>query len=231
MLFTAVWIGLAGPPTTAQNSAPAWRKDAATTKPLAFEVVSIRPSKPGGDAGGGTLLLGFYMKGLSLLSTIMSAYFPMKLWSNDRLLGAPAWVLKENYDIQAKFDEATAEQFKGMTIAQRQEQIMPMLQALLAERCKLVLHRVPAETAAFALIVGKHGVNAKELKVTTSGERIPPGLMPLSYGGLMQPGHERTFFDTPLASLADVLSRSSSRPIIDQTGLAGKYDFTLYQAG
>lgn len=80
----------------------------ATAKPaaLAFEVVSIRPSKPGTNGTMAKLAItpdGYSVTGQSMAATIMIAYFPQgaAYWSRDRLSGAPAW-LSDRYDISAK---------------------------------------------------------------------------------------------------------------------------------
>jgi uncharacterized protein (TIGR03435 family) len=234
LLLVGVWVGLDSPALVAQVSAGpdvalASDKNAATVKMPAFEVVSIRPSKPGTPIRMVFLPDEYRSINLPLIRVILWAYFPPEFWSRDRLSGAPAWVMNDGYDIEAKLEDATAEEWKNLPTWQRLESAKPMLQALLAERFKLVVHRVPAEVQGYALVVRKHGAKLKEAK---PDETRPPNALPLAGGGMMVPffsgqSPEVTFFETSMASLADHLSRSLVLPFQDQTGLTGKYDFVL----
>ena len=104
---------------------------------------------------------------------------------------------------------------------------MAMLQSLLADRFKLVLHTEPSEAAGFALVVkGLRG----GLKVAASDEFLPKAAMRLSTGGVAvgnkaSPGW--TFYAAPMASLVDFLSLGFHTIVEDHTGLMGVYDFEL----
>jgi hypothetical protein len=116
-------------------------------KPLAFEVVSIRPSKPGSNwmIGWMTTPDGYRVTGQSIRSTIMIAYFPegTAFWSKERLSGAPPW-LDDLYDINAKIseDDLAKWQKQGTTL-DKKPMLQQMLQAMLADRCHLVVRHVP----------------------------------------------------------------------------------------
>ena len=91
-----------------------------------------------------------------------------------------------------------------------------MFQTLLADRFQLKLHRETKELPIYALLVGKNG---PKLKPAESQEG-PNGRM------MMRPGHfEGSKF--AMSSLADMLSRFVSRPVVDMTELKGIFDFTL----
>jgi uncharacterized protein (TIGR03435 family) len=168
---------------------------------------------------------------MSLWTTIMSAYFPHsnKYWYRDRLVGAPSWMAKENYDIEAKLDEATVHSWKSLTIAQRQEKMRPMLQAMLAERCKLAVHVVPAEIPGFSLVVGKHGAKLLQAKPDAPA---PSGGVALAAGGWIVP-HARgakpelTLVNVSMATVAEFVMVSGARPVQDKTGLTGRYDLVI----
>jgi len=84
----------------------------------------------------------------------------------------PGWIDTENYDIAAKAgSEATA------------EQIQQMVQALLADRFKLALHRESRELPVYALFVGKSG---SKLHEAAPGDFGPMGRLSAGWGG--QPG-------------------------------------------
>src|ERR1700733_12483501 len=71
-------------------------------RPPAFDVVSIHPSK--GNAAQGFRITpdGYSANNQPLFQTILMAYFPFQLWSNDRIKGAPSWVVNEPYDFMGK---------------------------------------------------------------------------------------------------------------------------------
>jgi bla regulator protein blaR1 len=208
-------------------------QDAARTlpaKPLAFEVVSIRPSKPGSNwmIGWMTTPDGYRVTGQSIRSTIMIAYFPegTAFWSRERLSGSPPW-LDDLYDINAKVSEADLAEWRkqGATL-DKKPILQRMLQAMLADRCHLVVRHVPgAEQPGYSLELGKHGPHLTETK---PGEVLPEGV-PLVDGGVVLPwrrGEARRmrFYGATMAALARTLSQGK---VQDHTGLTGRYDFTV----
>ncbi len=201
-----------------------------------FDVVSIKPNKSGsmGLHKWGPNQTGYSTSNAPLVGVILQAYLTSPNAElglpSDRVKGAPTWVTGESYDITAKADEATIATMKGMTDAQRLALEQPMLQAMLAERCKLVAHIVPTEVQGYALVVGKHGIKMKE---TPPGEPLPAGVM--SFGGtwkvLIFRGADGKasgvkYAQISMAELA-MYSLNGRTPIVDQTGLTSKYDFDL----
>jgi uncharacterized protein (TIGR03435 family) len=237
LLLAVAWIGLADPTVTAQVStaphvARASAKDAAGVKALAFEVVSIRPSKPGSPEEGtmGITPNGYRAMHQSIWTTIMVAYFPQgyEYWSRDRLLGGPPW-LGTLYDIDARVSSADMAEWQKQGL--QKDMLHAMLRTLLAERCELVIHSTTTEAPIYELVVGKHGPKLKE---ATPGAPVPSGGIRFPEGGGMVPYRsgekpEVRFFDLSMTSLAANLSRSSTRPVQDKTGLTGKYDFVLHR--
>lgn len=123
--------------------------------PLAFEVASVKPVGPlnPGMMGGGKINIGMKVDAarvdigsLSLADLIRIAY-RVKPYQ----ISGPSWMGVERFNIQGRIpDGATA------------EQVPEMLQALLAERFKLTIHRESKEHAVYALVVGKGGPKLKE---------------------------------------------------------------------
>jgi uncharacterized protein (TIGR03435 family) len=172
-----------------------------------LDVVSIKPntSDPGGRypaelAPGGRRLTATNQ---FMVELIMSAYDVSPL----QILGIPSAFSGERYDI-----EATCEQ--PMT----KDQLPHMLQALLAERFHLSVHREPKEQPVYVLILGKGGPKLHE----SSQEGGKPGLR--------QSGHSFTFTNAAMSNLVGVLSQVTGRKVLDGTGLRGQYDFTLSYA-
>ena len=104
-----------------------------------------------------------------------------------------------------------------------------LLQSLLVDRFKLTLHRTTQDLPGYALVIARNGPRLREGKT---------GLMYLdTYGGAFGPGDfsvehgigqwKVTGHAIPIASLVQLLSGQLGRAVLDQTGLKGKYDFTL----
>jgi uncharacterized protein (TIGR03435 family) len=210
-------------------------QDGRSETKLAFEVVSIRPSKPGGELAFGPTPDGYSAHNTPLYWLIMDAYFPkaMAFWRSDRVQGAPSWLGTDEYDVEARVDEATAEEFAHLTDEERERRLKPMLRTMLQERCKLVLHQIDTEAPIYALMVGRHGPKLQE---SSPGESKQTSGIHIGDGGVMVPFHQEGasrafhFSQTSMAALAEVLSglaTLSDVPVVDQTGLIARYDFVL----
>jgi uncharacterized protein (TIGR03435 family) len=220
-------------PAAAKSPAAAQAtKAAGPTKPMDFEVVSIRPSAPGSPWGRVQILPdGYRAWGIGLWVSVEKAYFPAEITDiKERLLGLPSWTTEEKYDIQAKVAPADVAEWQRQSHTRQKVMMQVMLQTMLAERCKLVVHRIPAEITGYALVVGKGGPKFKE---TPAGETFPSGYLQFTDGG-EQVGYrlgekqQSTFYGASMASLAESLGGASpGHPVEDRTGLTGRYDFVL----
>jgi uncharacterized protein (TIGR03435 family) len=145
------------------------------------------------------------------------------------IVGGPAWVNSELYQIDAKAEGAPR---PGTTAG-------PMMQALLEDRFKLKIHRETREVLVYALVVTKGGLKfpaAKmECRVVEIGRRpMPPKEgEPLpqrcGYGQRTKDGievHGSTMADFCVA-LAHTPLRMERRKFVDKTGIAGRFDFDL----
>jgi uncharacterized protein (TIGR03435 family) len=121
----------------------------------AFEVASIKPAVPPNpaDVMAGKLHVGMKTDGarvdigfLSLADLIRLAY-NIKPYQ----LTGPDWMNGPRFDILAKMPEGSS-----------QDQVPAMLQALLAERFKLAVHRDSKEHSVYALVLAKGGLKLKE---------------------------------------------------------------------
>jgi uncharacterized protein (TIGR03435 family) len=102
---------------------------------------------------------------------------------------------------------------------------MSMLRKLLADRFQLTFHREQKEFSVYALTAAKSGVKLKES--TSTLDSFPAGPPPLIFvvspRTIQLPGRYAT-----IDELASVFQRAMlDRPVIDKTGLTGRYDFDL----
>lgn len=138
------------------------------------------------------------------------------LWS-----GGPAWMDKARFDINAKYDVS---QYPDLTAKQRQA----MLQQLLADRFKLVVHHEAKEFPLYALVVTKGGPKFEATRSEDLQKSSLYGVMCVhkrsGRAEIEMQGCTTTQFANSLAGSA----RSSlGRKVIDQTQLTGHYTFSL----
>jgi uncharacterized protein (TIGR03435 family) len=204
-----------------------------------FEVASIKPAEPlpakmtvgtrlGCGGGPRTTDPGLWKcTYVGLADLIITAY------DLDRYQFTPAdWMLRTRFDVAAKVPPgATQEQFRRMQ------------QNLLAERFKLAVHHEPKEMTMYQLTVGKTGPKVKETAadaVLTEPEAgaVPHFTMgkdgfpsfPAGQAGMIGlNGRFRwTESNVTAADMAKKLSGVLAAPVVDATGLKGKYDVDLY---
>jgi len=126
--------------------------------------------------------------------------------------GGPAWVDSDHFDIVALTP--------GDARPSQPEQ-MAMLRTLLADRFRLSFHREEKEFSIYALEVAKGGPKLKE---STAASTDPAQLISTVYPQRIHlPARNATMGD-----FASLLQRALlDRPVVDRTGLTGRYDFDL----
>ena len=177
------------------------RVSAQSTGPQpAFEVASIKPNASGEmSSRSGTRPGGRYIgTNMSLKGLVMQAYGLQHF----QVTGGPGWIETDRYDINAKGEENVPER-----------QISLMLQSLLAERFKLKVHRETKESGIYSLVVGKNGVKLQ-----------PSSAQGVSFG---VGGRKITAQGASMADLANLLTIQVRQPVLDKTGVAGRFDITL----
>ncbi len=170
----------------------------------AFEVTSVKLWN-NADGGGPSRFdpQGIYIPGGNLIETMAEAYqipysrisSPSDPRSRD--------VLSARYEIMARAE-----------LPASREQLLLMLQTLLEDRFKLVLHHEPKVVPVYELVVGKNGpkLQASAADGPSSSTFRPDGLV---------------IRNTEMWRFCAVLSGRMGRPVVDRTGLQGRFDFTL----
>jgi len=203
----------------------------AAGQPLpSFEVASVKPSHSSENRMRIWISPGkFTVENVSLGSLIMFAYDAK---SEAQISGGPSWVKSENFNIEAKEDDAQAAELQKLPQEQAQQQIRLMVQSLLADRFKLKVSHQTKELPVYALVVAKNGPKLTRSAPLPSPDGADPSAEPKMRRGIMMNGRgELTGMSTPMSFLADVLSRqreTGGRVVVDKTGLTGNYDWTLH---
>jgi uncharacterized protein (TIGR03435 family) len=219
MIRLAVSAALASLPILAQT-APAR---------LEFEVASVKPSaQQDSQVNVGVHIDGaqVHIASLSLKEYIYVAY-RVKFY---QVVG-PDWLTSARYNVDAKLPA-------GGT----RDQVPEMLQALLADRFQLKMHRETREIPVYALTVSGP-LKLKEIPpdpgdpaTPTAGDSVNVAVSGGRNGVNMDYGHGSIFafgnnkFEAKKMSMplcAAALGRFLDRPVVDMTGLTGMYDFTL----
>jgi uncharacterized protein (TIGR03435 family) len=140
------------------------------------------------------------------------------------------------FNIQAKSDSAADERLAHLSPAQQTIEQRHMLQALLADRFKLKVHWETRQGLAYNLVVAKNGLKmgAAKGEPPTPEERKMWGEHPVPE--LYQEGDGRAGYDYIAhgCSINDIVAQLAGQfghPVVDKTGLTGKYDFTLHCHG
>jgi len=175
----------------------------------AFEVATIKPNHSGVMGLQALTFKGrtFITDNSSLADLIMFAYsVQMK-----QVIGAPDWIEKDRYDISATPDQ------EGTPSA---DQVRVMIRKLLADRFQLKFHRDKRELSAFVLTVGNGGPKLKPAQ--PNGNLHGFGIQAAPTGALMFGSN------APIPAFTSFLqSVVLDRPVVDQTGLAGRYDIAI----
>jgi uncharacterized protein (TIGR03435 family) len=174
-----------------------------------FEVATLKPNKSGG-ANIKMLRFGandFEMRNASLINVIAFAYDVQA----KQIIDGPEWMSHDRYDIKAKAD---TEGFPNPT------QQRSLVRKLLADRFKLTFHADKKEMSAYVLTVVKTGAKLKQTDFAGPGMSF--GFVPEN-SCITLPVRNAT-----MAEFSGILqSMVLDRPVVNDTGLTGKYDFSL----
>ena len=228
---TLVCAGMVG--VTQVSAAPASGGASADEQHLAFEVISIRRSNAASGPEFGATPEGFHAINLPMFAIFQMAYGPANgsgLLRGDRILGVPDWLKgAEHYDVVAKVDEADRADWQRPEL--RQTMLRTMLQTMLAERFKVVVHRESKEMAVYDLVVARGGPKFKLAETVDAAElkQNHPNGGRVTGGGMAVMGSSGTqFYGVSMAWLTQtVLPGVAGRPVADKTGLTGRYDLAL----
>ena len=204
---------------------------AAPSPPYEYEAATIKPSKgpamPGGKIGMWAAPDGFSAWFITPEQIISIAYGVKSF----EISGGPSWLPSERFDIEAKMDAATADALAKLSKDQRELVQQQMLQALLADRFQLAVHRETKELTIYTLVIAKGG---PKLQTAKPGDTYPNGVTypdgthagaDSMSGGVLD--GKMTAQGVPIARLVLSLTQMLGHPVSDKTELKGVYDFKL----
>jgi uncharacterized protein (TIGR03435 family) len=191
-IMLVTWIC---PVAHAQTASTSPVFDAATVKPFP-PLSSFRGTFVGMKRDPGRLTIS----NVPMKFAIRTAY---DFNTSARIEGGPDWLETETVDIIATFPTDTPP-----------DRVLLMLQNLLAERCKLVVHREMREQPVYALVPAKDGVKLKphDASRPRSGTR---GWQHLD------------LHDVTLSQFGNFINAELGRFVVDGTDLPGTFDVTL----
>jgi len=217
---------------------------------LAFEVASVKPSTESefrgpnfpldnGDAfvnlTNGELPRGRFSARfpLSVYITFAYKFRPSPDQRRAMLAALPKWVSSDMYDIEARAPMSNA----------TKDQMRLMMQSLLAERFHLAAHFENQTVPVFALVLAKPGKPGPNLRPHESGppcnsaggsrpqdkDVFPPDcetyMLTMQQNGTHRLGSRHTTMDLLASSIPT--AGEVTRPVVDHTGLSGRFDFKL----
>ena len=131
-----------------------------------------------------------------------------------RILGAPAWAGTTYFDMDAKADPSVAAALYGLPSEASRREMEKMVQALLADRFKLVAHTETRQLPIYVLVVAKGGARLGPTQVTGTSVSDSNGRIEVQGSN-------------SVAVLAEELSRVAGRDVVDKTGMTGRYHLRL----
>jgi uncharacterized protein (TIGR03435 family) len=167
----------------------------------AFDVASVKVAASNVSAPSSRDLRQVRYTGVRLKSVLQDAY-NVKRYQ----ISGPDWLETQHYDIVARLPEDAS-----------QEQIPAMLQTLLAERFHMKVHTELRQDRIYALIVAKSGPHLNPAAGRPVGMEFHDGRI--------------EFTSATLDAFASVLSGYLDYPVLDMTGIQGRFDIILAPEG
>jgi uncharacterized protein (TIGR03435 family) len=224
LLLAGVGIAVvAGPIVFGLVNVPATRADTAAENALplpSFEVATVKLNHTGelGSYINDELPGRFQARNTTIKFLVEYAYH----LPPSQISGGPDWFDNQRYDVEAKIADVQWGKLEKLRRKQRAEQIALMLRSLFNDRCHLTAHHQIKETKIYALVVAKNGP-----KLYPAGTFSNPNSPANPYRD--EKHHSWSLFmpGGTTWQLAQMLSSLVGRPVVDETGLTGKYDLAL----
>jgi uncharacterized protein (TIGR03435 family) len=199
-----------------------------------FEVVSIKRF----DTSAGTPRASMTPNRFDIAGASLSLLVGQALVTPvDRIFGLPDWANTELYTVTAKAPDDPPPAALALNV---------MLANLLKDRANLATHRETRQLPVYDLVFARTdkrlgpglkpaspacqaALTARREAVQRGGPVPPPlvGVNDACSSMRINPGGMVGFNGVPMSRIAQLLTQSVGRPVIDKTGLTGYFDFTL----
>ena len=201
-----------------------------------FEVATLKRNKSGERGNGIRRLPGGRVTVTNMpVRFLITAAYGLGQW---QLIGGPSWLADDHFDITAKLE---GNPVWGGPGGDTPDPLWLAFRELLADKFKLKIHTEKRDLDAFALVMVKPGTPGSALKPSDSdckalAEQLrmgkapaePPkpvdGIMPCSTLGRIG---QMTFDGFEMKNVANMFVGQAGRPVVDRTGLVGKWKFLL----
>lgn len=230
-------VGFASWSANAQSTGAADADGAAYVPTMTFDVVSVHAT-PASDSYTVFFKNDPHTSLMQLqnnsVASLLSIAYGVQLY---QLVGLPNWPPPAMFTVTAKSDAEADAKLAKLSTMDAQLEKQHMLQALLADRFKLQAHWETREGDVFNLVQAKGGE-----------KMLQPGTLPLTKTELewtsnsnykQRPlhqendgkGYDLVGHACPIGDLLEMLKAQFGRPVVDKTGLTGKYDFVVKYRG
>ncbi len=199
-------------------------------KQYAFEVASIKPPSPGSVHQANFHVTPEELRlDSSTLSSLIVMTYGLRL--DTQIENLPDWARTTVYVVEAKADEQTVAEAKGLSNEERTRITQAEIQNLLAERFHLQVSHTNKVLPVYALTIAKGGRKLKPAPEENPTTGQSPGSSPVA-----QESHAMIGFgkmDVTNGTMAmfvsqlSVMRETDGRMVIDKTGLTGHYDWGL----
>lgn len=181
---------------------------------LKWDVTSVKPMSPDsckpGEGGVRYLTNGLSAACVPVVFVVEFAYH---LMDPERIVGLPKWATgPQMYAIEARVSGQDTAAFSAL----KRDEKASMMRSVFSERFNMKAHIETREMPAYALVIAKSGSKLKNSADTERGVS--------QFGGSTG---EVKWANSPLTDLKFLLAKETGRPVVDNTGLTGKYDFLL----
>lgn len=182
--------------------------------PLEFEVSTVKPGVPTNIPSGTYSIRGseYQAYGASLIY-LLTFGFNMH---PSQFVGLPGWATSDRYDVSAKLP--------GGGGRPTDAQLRIMVQNLAKDRFGITFHMEKRELLAYTINLGKGGLAG--IKMTRSESQSSNGGG--TFAGSVPGTGVMTMGNSTMADMASLMQRVMlDRPVVDQSGLTGRYNISL----
>jgi uncharacterized protein (TIGR03435 family) len=242
-LFVAGLTALAAPSSQGQAGAattqtPAMPASASYVPTMTFDVASVRENK-NVDVNAGYTMSGSFVPHTTVLRVINWRIENLISYAygvdQSQIMGAPEWPWPTLFVIDAKGDSEANVKLAALTNEQQSAEQQHMLRVLLEDRFNLKTHWEIKEGDVYHLVLAKGGpkLGAMGSVPPSDGElkNFGDSPIPTLYQKNDGQGHDFIAHGCPMDQWVAMLTAQFGRPVIDKTGLTGKYDFVLKYKG